>query len=672
MYLGVTISGQAFGSVPTVVFERTADLDGTPVIGPAESVEVQSDGTRISGQLRFDESAPLGVYRVRVRGGGGRDGVLADALLLLPSLVVDALDAPALCVTGEGATLGLRGSALPVVDGAGPSMTLRSAGSLQNVLTLMPVLDGCRTIPFSRAAVQLCTRAAALLDRRAPIGAFDVVVAPPPALPTFTLPALPVLLTVPLPSGRGLPRPATDGPLDFVLCDGPMLIGPPGQTLSVVHKVGSSLPATIDGVAASTSLDGCVASHVPGYELCATLRLRIPQATAGLHTMTVAPLPGCESVRSATFIDRPVIASVSPGFACTGANNGGITIQGSRFFDPHVYLDTIELFVGQTCPSMVDGMPAPCERLVAFAAGVPPGTYTLRVENGSTPRVASAELPFVVSAGPPFVGDPRPGVFYAGMDQRVSVSVSGATGRITGTSLVPGDGAAQGIQVPFALFAGGVQLTVPAGTPEGWYQVQIQDESLCPGMSGYHTLVKPRASYIVFEDSFEADRGHFLIDCDAPFFSLSYDMPRVEGPGTQGNALVYGTDGVATSMCKPPWWFSAMNTWRSCYDLGLVRFDLRRSATGDAFDAPDVRFHTGAFDLEYVLSPPPTDQWTHYVVRLDDPTGWIFHGADGAREATAEDLRTAFDADGDLQIRGQHGSGVNEAMLDNVALELRR
>jgi len=86
--------------------------------------------------------------------------------------------------------------------------------------------------------------------------------------------------------------------------------------------------------------------------------------------------------------------------------------------------------------------------------------------------------------------------------------------------------------------------------------------------------------------------------------------------------------------------------------------------------APDVSLRSREASLERSLTPPPGAAWTSYALDLDDPTGWTYRDAAGARPATRDDV-VAISWAFTLWIRGQYAEGPTETWLDNYRVELR-
>ncbi len=181
-------------------------------------------------------------------------------------------------------------------------------------------------------------------------------------------------------------------------------------------------------------------------------------------------------------------------------------------------------------------------------------------------------------------------------------------------------------------------------------------------MSLDNAALDPRGSFLVFAEDFEVDDGPVFIGWSG--MVTPAPVPERVARATGGMAAHYASTGA-----DPAWSFVVPETWHG-YDIGVVRFDLRRSGTGSPVPAADVRLVSVNASLETTLLPPPADAWTHYDLDLTSPSAWTFRDSSGTRPATADDLRNAIDSAYGLAIRGQAFTASSDASLDNLSVEL--
>ena len=673
--LDLEITGTGFGgattsrdSAPTLIVERTRDIDGNAVSGPSESglVPVTAAGgtERISVGLVLPDETPSGFFAVRVVTRDGGTASFPDAFALLPAPQVRGLRETAICLAeGSPAAVVFVGADLPVIGGVGPTAQVSNAVGPFDFptwsATLTSTPTGCRRVPFVRADLQRCDSVSMVLPTDAPPQDLSATLSfPAPSNQNAPAPKVTFLVDRPLglPAFPGGPYAPVDGPADLVVR---------GDFHAPVEPVPS---AAIAGTVVATRPEECKVSAVPGHRWCSKLTVPIPAGfPVGVHEVAISTMPGCTARTSAQVVGPPVLDSISPGVTCASNRGTFIGINGSGFVNPRVLLDGTEVRLQPVCPFSEPGTAGPCNHLDiwgGFVLSRPPGTYRLSVENGTVPPVRSAAtVPLTIAPGPPLVGPPTPGTIYNGIDRKVFVSVDGLTGGIVSAEFVPWGGL--GGRVPAKSVTqvdGGALVEVGAGLSPGWRQIVIHDESAaCPGLSLDIQPLDPRSDFVALGADFEGGTGPFSVRADG----MLADAPEYVARDTAGTAIHHHTAGAG-----PQWWFSASGVW-TAYDLAWARLDLRRSGTGAAVEGPDLRFAAAHFSVEYTLPVPAGDAWTHYDVALDDPAGWTYRAEDGvSRAATAADLRAAIDFGFAFEIRGPKFEADNDASLDNVSLEL--
>jgi hypothetical protein len=670
--VGVTlvIEGKGLGgpsqtesTAPTLTVFRSHDLEGRPVSGPSDSglvpVDVVGGIERI--ELRdfvFLEGAPYGLWSFRLTTRAGLEATFPDAIALLPPPKFTGLDYEAYCALETAPPLGITGQDFLVLDGRAPTLFWDNAvptwDPSYSRVTLSPTPSGCSRVPFDRVEVQRCTRLVApavVPDRK---GNHLLHVSQPAPLEQAGEDYWPVYLDLPLQLGWICPP--------FVVVDESstevQLID---YNDPVAIKAGIPPTVTIDGLPAVARVDNCTPS-MGTLETCTALWVTVPQGlNGGSHEIAVTSMPGCRATLGLQVAGRPVVSTVAPTVACS--RSATLTVSGSEFYSPRVFLGDIELAVIQDFPPTSSGCPSPRNVIRATVGPVPvsPGSYLLTVESSTTPPLRSAGgVPVSVVPGPPVTGGPVPETIYGGIETSIWVPLLEPVTTVTGVALI--DWARTGrFPVPYSMSSGGVAFVVPAGTPRDTYMVEVTEGGLCAGTDTGHPLYV-LSSFVVRAETFDADADSvYVVDDDA--IRSRHPVVWQASGGNPGGAVSYGPSGSGST-----WYFNVID-WTRGQDLGVLRFDLRRASGGVDFTAPDVvLLMEGTARLEYRLAVPPGTSWTHHEVRLDDPSGWTIGDSAGNRPATEWDLHAAA---GPLWIRGMYGSGGSETWLDNLTIELR-
>ncbi len=675
----LVITGTGFGGqaqvpelAPTLTVTRTRDLEGNPVTGPSDSapvpVTVSGSVERVEIDVALTDAAPPGIYGFRLTRRDGVSGDFPEALALVPPLGATGLDAGAVCLGAPSPAVGIAGVDFLVLGGVAPTVRLTDGlpsweiGAFSATLDVVP--SGCRQVPFARADLRLCTRLDAPLPAAAPPKVYDVVMTQPPPGDQLAAGSLPLLVDRPLGSiAFSQVRSALDAPLDLTIGGVPDPAGTPG-----IHvPTGGAPTAVVEGVALAVTTSGCQTTRVPGHDWCSTVTMTVPQGfPPGDHAIALSTMPDCGGQVSFTLTPRPSIASVAPPIACLRGQTW-LQITGSSFFAPSVFLGGQELTVVYTCPpgQFCDKVSA-----VLFPFNQPPGVYLLAVENGSLPPALSAEVvPVTVAAGPPTSMIPTPQTICNATSRPVFVGFTEPATTITSVALTPWGGGAL-TPVAFTQAAQGVDITVPAGMPPGWYDVAVTEGGQCTGGAWQPVMVV--SDWRVVFDDFDAGLGQRTgleinwKDVKPATDPLVLPVWQASG-GNPGGAASY-----AFAAGDPTWYFtfSTAGGWTG-YDLSALFFDLRLAASsGTPVAAPDVRLRGNLSELHFALPVAPGPTWQRYVVPLDDPAGWTFVDAGGSRPATAEDLRQGINQAFAVWIRGLYADGSGETWLDNLAVEL--
>ncbi len=666
---GTNLGGAGLlAAAPTLFVERTRDLDGAAATGPSDSgqvaVQAGPDGETISLFLPMLVEAPYGTYSLRLKRSDGQETTFPEAFVLLPAPAVTSLSTGAACVSGPAPAVGVLGTDLLVLDGVGPTLRIDNLRPSYDpfhppfAAPLQPVASGCVAVPFGRAAVQRCTRLDAPLPAEAPADLYQVQVAQPPAAaqPVASLPLL-VEVSTPVATLGGLYA-AADAPLDLPLWGAPQ---PPGS-FGLVQDLASPTTFTLDGQPVESVVAGCIPSGAPGHVQCDSVKVRIPAgATPGRRLVAWRTGSGCQGSASVRLAERPVLASVTPGFVCEHGQGGGFQVTGAGIQAPRAFLGAQEVAAFTGCPNAEDN--EPCSTLTVLPFPMPaPGEYALRVENGSLPPVSTA-TPLMVSIapGPASLWNPSKMDLYAGVAHELVVPGTWFNGPVRSARLVPAFSGLP-VTVPAVISAAGDSATfsVPAGLAAGPWAATLQDQSPCEAFqSGWFNL---HADFVLRRDTFDTAASWSVTIPGASAAPATFDPTG----GNPGGASTHATTGPG-----PAWFFTGFVS-SLAPDLGALRFDLRASGSGAPLAGAGVILTSGQFQLEHDLTAPPTTGWTSYAVAFDDLAGWTRRNPDGTTAAaTAADFSAAFQALGSLLIRGRWTDGAGEAALDNVVIELR-
>ena len=101
---------------------------------------------------------------------------------------------------------------------------------------------------------------------------------------------------------------------------------------------------------------------------------------------------------------------------------------------------------------------------------------------------------------------------------------------------------------------------------------------------------------------------------------------------------------------------------------GVLRYDLRQSATDAQFGDHDVILEGAGLKLVHENTHAPGTIWTSFVVVLDVQAGWYKETIPGDVPTTAEMQAVLADLTS-LRIRGEFQDGDDTGDLDNVLLE---
>lgn len=642
----------------TVTFVRTRSLDGVPDGRDVASVKLTSTTSGFASRIELSlppSETPTGVYGFRITSGAGNTVSVADGFVMAPPATATPLPTDVVCLRGDAPmqlTFGLANFYM-VLDQA-PAISLD--GSFRG----QPALGGCEPVQFAGTAIEKCASASVTLPADSSSGEYRLTVttAPSDGLSgsildqTFIVDRADPLNAVP---GVVYSAVDADAPLSF-------------SGIRTYHVDSAAPPAaTVDGKSVVPAFDSCFDSNVPGHSFCNRMSLALPRGTpGGLHTVALTTTPGCTVSTTALSIDAPAPASVHSddpslptGLYCPNVGRF-LVVEGSGFQAPQVFVDGVPTVTINDCPQGAPGTCSSFSFFVLASLSPPSGAHTVEVENRSVPPVRRAlPAPVVFDPGPASTWPPQPSLLANALERKVFVPVSRQTGAIATVALQGPGGSA--FLSTFSVAPGGIVVTVPAGLTPGIWFVVVRDQSLCPPAQG--SVLEIAADFVFIDRTFDGDTAGppVIFEGDtAP--SANADLVA-NGSGF----AAHFADGVAA----PPWWFVATSQFGGV-DAATLRFDLRRSGSGNPLGGSDVQLSSSNVRLETALSPPPQDAWTHYDVPLDDPSRWTYVGLDGStRPATADDLATfLFVSNSEVRIRGSGFDGATDASLDNVVVEL--
>ena len=539
------------------------------VVGGTERIELRN--------FVFPEGAPYGLWSFRLTTLAGLEATFPDAIALLPPPKFTGLDSEAYCALETASPLGINGQDFLVLDGRAPTLFWDNGIPTWDPgyrrITLDATTSGCSRVPFDRVDVQRCTRLVAPMVTPDLKGNHLLHVSQPAPLEQAGEDERPVYLDLPLHLWWVCPP--------FVVVDESstevQLID---YNDPVVIEVGIPPAVTIDGLPAAARVDNCTPSMWT-LETCTSLWVTVPKGLeGGAHEIAVTSTPSCRATLALQVAGRPVVSTVTPSVSCS--RSATLTVSGSEFYSPRVFLGDVELAVVQDGPPTSSGCPSPRNLVRATVGPVPvaPGAYLLTVESGTTPPLRSARgVPVSVVPGPPGTGGPVPETIYGGIETSIWVPFLEPVTTVTDDALIDWARTVR-LPVPYSLSSGGVAFVLPAGTPRDAYMVEVTEGGFCAGVDTGHPLYV-LSSFIVRAGTFDADADDVYVVDDDTMLSRHPVAWQASG-GNPGGAVSYGTSESGST-----WYFSVIDMVRG-QDLGVLRFDLRRASGGADFAAPDV------------------------------------------------------------------------------------
>lgn len=655
---------------PTMTVSRTRDVDGNATDGPSLSVEgyVQTLSSVVQRSFMWIDAPTLepGVYAVALRNEEGLEARYEDAFVLPPPPAITAIEdrfclagAPAPTIAIEGVNFYQPAPYVAAVYLHSRDLVQWGDSSLDELA--VESVSGCRPVPFALEGLELCARIVARLPDRIAGPRTDVILELPHLPPEWFDLVRPVWIEQPMTTSAHLGfGAAVDAPRDARVWD-----------RMVVHAPAFTPSVSIGDVPLAVRPGGCVPSGVPSFELCSELTATIPQGFApGNHTIEVTTANGCTGTASIVLGPRPVISSLSTPLVCERTQR--LRVDGDGFFWPEVIAGSDPELRASSYHACTPGSGAPM--CLGVDGDFPVGVHELRVRNQTAPPVVSNAVQLTVAPGPPMVGDPRERVLYSGATRPVFVPAWGITGEVVAADLVPhADGTEVDPPAPLPVdvvaVAGGVEVTFPALGGDGDYHVVVHDGSPCPSaqtFSPFHVVADP----VLLWQDFDGPQYPWFFT-QSPVAGTAPAFQVLWGDGVAGNA-----GGASRDVAGPEWFFTSMVDLRGA-DLGMLRFDLRASGSGEASGSRGVVLFFRSspagrpYQLERHLPAPAPGAWTHFDVALDDASGWTYHEpfTGVTRPAARDDLRGEL---GTIWILGSWWTGATSAALDDFTIELAR
>jgi hypothetical protein len=424
-------------------------------------------------------------------------------------------------------------------------------------------------------------------------------------------------------------------------------------------RVGDGVPltASMGGVPVPLRAEDCTTTPDPGVKHCRTLFAMVPQGSSpGDQVIDVTTESGCTTATSLRVAERPVLTGLRPSEVCQRSTQS-LTLLGSGFQDAFPYYSS-----GGTGPWT--GFQ------VGRADALPLGRHLVKVElTSATPVVASDSVWITVFPGPVrvFDGSPSPRMILSTASRKVTFWATAYTGRLSAW-LVPVGG---GAPLPVTVTSSGSEHSFPFPALGGDqdYLLSVSDESPCGSQSTYRPL-STRTDPILLHWDFDPTGPLPSAYPASGTSSTAVDVSIGPYPGAAGSAV------LGRRVADGEDWYFGWFPYVALGDPGVLSFDLYSSGSGGASSAIGLLMQVDEdttlshLNLKYALQAPVHGQWTHYEVRLDDPTGWtVTEYFTGDRPARVEDFRGRLSV---LEVLGSWWSGPGETALDNLVIELAR
>lgn len=632
--------------VTRVVDERVMNVSG-----PTFTSKVSLDGPSEAESITFDlgDALPHGGYVIRLSAGGRLVASTRIVFLLFPPPEVTGIDRPSVCLGGYDEQVTLLGRNLVYFFGESTYQALLE--DEQGALTL-PVVGGvnCAPNPLMGYPWTVCEGFQVTLPRARGAGAASLTLqygslwqAPPARNATTSF----VFETDGQVQAPSHPVAAVDAPLDLTVYQG----GP----FRMVNGAGPVV--RLGGAVVQATAEGCAATPFPSVQHCQSLRHTVPQGFApGSYKLEVTTEAGCGgSAGPMQVVERPVLDGFGSPFMCDGlpfAGPLGTGLAGVEW----------SYSIGGTGP----WTPLPTSGFSGFAS-LPLGSSLLRATTLSEPPVVSQSAWLAHYPGPLRVDErPQPGLLFSGGFRPVTVWVDRAIGVVQGR-LLPLDG---GTPVPVALSASGLEQTFnfPALGGDRSYYVEFTDESPC-GPSRTLRGLETRSDPVLLAWDFDV-AGQAPIAYSAAGMSGTGPVAGITaGAGLTGSAATGRADANVGD------WYLGWWPYLPAGDLGQVRFELKAAGTGAPSSAAGLLIKVSEYYGQYLelrtqLTPPAPGTWTHYEVRLDEPTVWTVTEPSGAtRAATRWDLQGRIQL---IEILGSWWAGPGDVAVDDLVIELAR
>lgn len=473
-------------AIPDLSLAHALNLDGAAgtsamtdldeAAGSADNVTWQS-----TAGMAFDvtpDRLPPGVYDLNLLQADGQSASLAAALAVVPPPTLTSAEPSLLCDAQGDVEVTLVGSGFLDVGGTLPTVHFGDhdlpADSMSDCTPLAGPVAG-----------QLCTTITVTVPTDAiPAGVFDVSVTNPAPADCSSTDAVQIEV---------VPEPEITALLPDSVCEDAGTLTLEVQGTGFVVVGGTTYPTVTVGTSTRTvtGADGCTNLVLSG-EVCTSLDVELPVSdyALGTYDVTVAnpDPPGCstETPFPLDVVPPPTITDVAPDAICD--SGGSFTITGTGFTSG----TTVE----------VDGVPAASvtvvsdtELQVTAASGMTTGFQDVAVFTAGGCTAVDAAAIEVVPAPLLFYVDPP--VAYSGVNLEVTLFVAGVTGDITDVWL---ERVADGVTTDLVFDATNpdqIKATVPAGLPEGDYDVHLLQDDTCPALLDQGLFVEADATVSV-------------------------------------------------------------------------------------------------------------------------------------------------------------------------------
>ncbi|MBN1334334.1 MAG: hypothetical protein JXB39_00075 [Deltaproteobacteria bacterium] len=453
-------------SVPALELTMESDLFGRTAAGltlpvPEDDLLWVSE-TELEVTLTPDLEWLDGVYGITVTNPDGQDAHVGRAVIAAPPPTLSETNPPFACIAQQDTSIQVKGGAFLMLPDANPTVTIGD--------WVAPRVEpsDCAVIIGPVTAHHCATLTVTLPQETLDLGASAITVTNPAPAECHTTEPLDLFVVAPPSLARIEPLRLCNaaGDTDLTLFGGDFLFF--GKQAPVVTIDDETAPV-IEG-------DGCSdVAGLEGAQACTSMTVlaSVGDLPGGEHLVKVTnPEPAaCETGVLTFTVDRlPTLTSIDPDHVCE--TGGSFTLYGAELSEEMtIHLDDLEVAFEYTDEAMVD---------VTVPPGVEPGKHEVEVVQGTCQAILKKTLevlavPVVHSVDPSIVATPE--------DVEITLAVSGITGTLTRVWLVSVKDASE-TELSFTWDAKTPDVAVavvPAGLPDGLYDVYVELDDNCPG-----------------------------------------------------------------------------------------------------------------------------------------------------------------------------------------------